>query len=177
MTLTEFKTQVKSSLTFLPLQQMSLLISMSFLAGKPLKCFCLHNQSVDKILWSGNLGFKALLATSELCQCYPRNTRTSLCNAFSKRMLAFTTGSHRGNLKEDVEVSVASCVKASMCMSTLSKALCQKYACGRNKGKESRLYWSGCNILPSLRRKDSYIFGQSRVFLSYFLELEIEQTK
>lgn len=55
--------------------------------------------------------------------------------------------------------------EASLCVSTLPQALCQKCARDRNKRKESRLFRSGRSIHSSLRRKNSYLFDQSRVFL------------
>lgn len=138
------------------------------LAGKPLKYFYLCNGSVDRIFYG------QVFVTSTLRRCYVMNTCTSLCHALSKGTQAFTAGPQRGSLGGNVEVSVASCVNAStvVCKHLVrSKARGQKYACSRNKGKESRSYRSGCSLPPLLNRKGSCLFGQSRVFLSYFLKL------
>lgn len=62
----------------IPTQEYFLFCIFPGLAAKPLRCFYLHNQSVDTILWSSNLGFKALVVTSEFSQCYAMNTCTSL---------------------------------------------------------------------------------------------------
>ena len=108
-------------------------------------------------------------------QCSAMHICTSLCSAFSTRAPHLTVGTPWGSFKGDEEVSVKATVGVGK-HRVSPETLCQKHACGRNKGKESKLQWSGCNLL-SLRRKDSYLFGQSRVVFFYFLGKVNKQNK